>query len=77
MLKKSVVKINDYEEKELIPVTHEENNFYKKQEVCHICKVKFCTDKDDKNYINKRKVKDHCHYTGKFKGAAHSKCNLN
>ena len=35
---------------------------------------KFCVDKDDEN---KRKVKDHCHYTGKFRGAAHSKCNLN
>ena len=34
-------------------------------------------DKDDENYKNKRKVKDHCHYTEKFRGAAHRKDNLN
>ena len=61
----------------MIPLTHEENNFYKKQEACHMFKETFCTDKDDKSYVNKRKVKYHCHYTGKFRGADHSKCNLN
>ena len=63
--------------KEMIPLTHEENNFCNKQEICYMCKENFCMDKDDKNYLNKRKVKDHCHYTGKFIGAAHSICNLN
>ena len=76
-LKESAMKIIDYEEKEMIPLTHEENNFYKEQEACHICKEKFCTDKDDKDYINRKKVKDHCHYTGEFRGPAHSICNLN
>ena len=75
--KEYLMKIINYEEKEMIPLTKEEKKSYKKQEACHICKEKFCMDKDDENYKNKRKVKDHCHYTGKFRGAAHSKCNLN
>ena len=61
----------------MIPLTHEENNFYNEKEVCYICKEKFCVDKDDKDYINRKKVKDHCHYKRKFRGAVHSKCNLN
>ena len=59
-----------------MPLAYEENKSHKKQKICHICEEKFCMDKDDENYKNKRKVKDHCHYTGKFRGAAHSICNL-
>ena len=76
-LKEREMKIISYEEKEMIPLTKEENKIYKQQEASHICKEKFCMDKDDENYTNRKKVKDHCYYTGKFSGAAHSKCNLN
>ena len=61
----------------MIPVTKEENKSYKEQETCHICEEKFCREKDNEYYKNRKKVKDHCYYTGKFRGAAHSKCNLN
>ena len=70
-------KNNNNNNKKMAQLLHEENNFYNEQEICYICKEKFCVDKDDKDYINRKKVKDHCHYTGKFRGAAHSICNLN
>ena len=37
----------------------------------------FCPDKNDENYTNRKRVKDHCCYTGKLRRAAHSICNLN
>ena len=61
------MEIIDYEEKEMIPLTHAENNFYKEQETSHICQETFCIDKYDKNYINKSKVKDHYHYMENLK----------
>ena len=43
---------------------------YAKETHCHICGGEFTCE------TAKRKVFDHCHTTGKFRGAAHSGCNL-
>ena len=51
------MKIINYEEKEIIPLTKEEKKSYKKQEACHLCEGKFCVDKDDENYINRKRLK--------------------
>ena len=76
-LKKRAMKIINYEEKEMTPLAYGENKSFKEQEACHICEEKFFIDEDDENYKNRKKVKDQCHYTGIFRGAAHRKCNLN
>ena len=76
-LKEEVNKIINYEMKAMIPLTNEEKESYENQEICHICEKELCIDKDNKKEFKlKQKVRDHCHYTGKYKRAAHSICNL-
>ena len=76
-LKTPAMEIINYEIKEMIPLTHKETKYYEKSEYCHICKEEFCNDKNNKEeFMKKQKVRDHCHYTDKFRGAAHSICNL-
>ena len=41
------MKIINNEKKEMILLIKEENNFYNEQEICFICKEKFCMYKDD------------------------------
>ena len=72
-LKGHAARIINYDKKEMITLTNEESKSYKKQKVCYICKKEFSTDDNNKKY---HKVRDHCQYTGKFRGAAHSICNL-
>ena len=64
------MKIISYEKREMIPLTGEETEFYEMHKVCYICEKEFSTDK---KYC---KVRDHCHYTEKFRGAAHNNYNL-
>ena len=75
-LKSLAMKVINTEKKEMIPLTNNENRYYESLEYCHICRKKFCNDKDDKTYPKYQNVRDHDHYTGTFRGDAHSICNL-
>ena len=52
----------------MLPLTHEEEIKHKEARKCFICKKVFKNTADK----NMRKVRDHCHYTGLYRGAAHS-----
>ena len=52
--------------KTMIPLTKEEEDNYNKENTCYICKKDFNNDK----------VRDHCHFTSKYRGAAHNTCNF-
>ena len=70
-LKEHTTRIINHEKKKIIPLTKEEKINYNDQKVCYIYKKEF--DTIDKKH---HKVRDHCHYTGKYRGAAHNICNL-
>ena len=69
-LRKHATKIINYEKKKMIPLTTKEKIYHNKQKICYICKKEF-----NNNDNKQQKVKDHCHYTGKYRGAAHNICN--
>ena len=72
------MKIINYEKKKIIPLTNGEKEAYGNQKNCYICEKEFCTDNNNKKEFKRmQKVRDHCHDTGKYRGAAHSICNLN
>ena len=70
-LREHFTKIINYEKKKMIPLTTKEKIYHNKQKICYVCKKEF-NNNDKKNY----KVRDHWHYTGKYRGAAHNICNL-
>ena len=71
-LREHATKIINYKEKKMIPLTTKEEIYYNKQKICYICKKEF--DNNDKK--KKKNVRDYCHFTGKYRGAAHNVCNL-
>ena len=57
-----------FPERPMTPLTPKEIERYKISKRCYICFEPF----REKN----PKVRDHCHYTGRYRGAAHRNCNL-
>ena len=56
-----------FPEKPMIPLTKTQLRECKRATKCHIC---------FKQFGDKGKVRDHCHYSGLYRGAAHFSCNL-
>ena len=52
--------------KKNLGITLEEEREFQFETVCHICG----------KLLREDKVRDHCHLTGRYRGAAHSECNL-
>ena len=55
-----------YQRPKPLRLTSAEQKSFEKAVNCHICSGELKEDK----------VRDHCHFTGQYRGAAHNKCNL-
>ena len=64
-LEEDVKAIANIEEKKMIFTEEDEKQFNKASD-CWICGEELGNDR----------VRDHCHYTGRYRGAAHNSCNL-
>ena len=59
--------ITDFEKKKILPLKKEELKSYQEAKASYICRKKILKKfSKEKNYP---KVRDHCHYTGKYKNA--------
>ena len=64
-LEEDVKAIANIKVKEMIFTKEDEKRFNKETE-CWICREP----------LNNDKIRDHCHYTGRYRGSAHNSCNL-
>ena len=70
-LKELGTKIINFEQKEMLPLTDNENKYYEEQKECYICQKAFYYDDNQKvKFKLHKKIRDHFHYTVKFRGAA-------
>ena len=73
-LREHVMKIINFKKKKMKLLTKEQQESYKNAKICYICK-----ENVENKYLKEkkyRKVRDYCRYTGEYRSAAHSICNL-
>ena len=61
--------VKEQQENTTIKLTPEDTNNFYKAKTCYLCESAFTE--------SNKKVRDHCHRTGDFRGAAHNACNIN
>ena len=57
--------IRSEKEKPMLPLTNDEKTKHKESKRCYLCNQSFNIDKQSIYCKNYKKVRDHCHYTGK------------
>ena len=62
-----------YSNPKTIIFTAEDKKDFQSATICHICEQDLNIDEETGQIL---KVRDHCHFTGKYRGAAHNECNL-
>ena len=60
-----------FPQRPMIELTDALKREHEAAEKCHICLREFLS-----NDVENTKVRDHCHYIGLYRGAAHDNCNL-
>ena len=67
-----------------LEITPEEHQSFQQSKACWLCEQalrenpgNFALGEDEATCEATHKVRDHVHLTGKYRGAAHNKCNLN
>ena len=63
------IKSDNIPQRPMIPLTPQEWRRHNLATKCHICNKRY-------QEFNNPKVRDHCHYTGKYRGPAYRNCNL-
>ena len=62
-----------YSNPKSIKFTAEDQKDFQSEKVCHICEEDLNINRETGQIL---KVRDHCHFTGECRGAAHNQCNL-